>query len=199
MDDPVQRTFRRAVERAIRYARDRGVTPVAALGNSDNDLANPPAPYDNSCEVVPAESPGVIGVGALGPESGKASYSNYGFGEVDVVAPGGDGDTGDCTRTILSTIPGAYFCIQGTSMASPHAAGVAALIVSQFGKLGSDGDVKIDPETVQKHLQSSSVDIGLKGYDECFGHGRINALRAVKRDGSRRYDAAAPFCPEYAE
>src|SRR3712207_2989739 len=142
------RTLRQAAERAIAYARSRGVTVVAALGNSDQDLAHPVdengEPISNECEVVPAESPGVIGVTALGPDSEKASYSNYGWGEADVAAPGGNGTTGDCTTTILSTLPGgSYGCIQGTSMASPHAAGVAALIVSQFGYVGRDGDVKM--------------------------------------------------------
>jgi subtilisin family serine protease len=198
--DPVQRTFRRAVERAIQYARSRGVTPVAALGNSDNDLAHPPEPYENECEVVPAETQGVIGVGALGPRSEKASYSNYGTFATDVVAPGGNGSTGECATTILSTFPGGgYICIQGTSMASPHAAGVAALIVSQFGTVGRDGDVEMPPTKVENYLQSTTVDIGLSGYDECFGNGRIDADRAVRHDTSRVYDPSAPPCPEYAE
>jgi subtilisin family serine protease len=200
MSDAVQRTFRRAVERAIQYARNQGVTPVAALGNSDNDLAHPPEPYENDCDVVPAETQGVIGTMSLGPEKEKASYSNYGFGRTDVAAPGGNGETGDCGRTVLSTFPGdTYFCIQGTSMASPHATGVAALIVSQYGRMGDDGDVKLSPQTVESYLQSTTVDQGLAGYDECFGNGRIDALRAVNNDTSRVYDASAPFCPEYNE
>jgi subtilisin family serine protease len=200
MDDPVQRTFRQAVERAIQYARSQGVTPVAALGNSDEDLAHPSEPNENDCEVVPAETQGVIGTSSLGSASEKAGYSNYGTGANDVSAPGGNGTTGDCTKTILSTFPGGgYVCIQGTSMASPHAAGVAALIVSQFGTLGADGDVKMSPTKVEAYLQGSVVDIGLSGYDECFGHGRIDALRAVTHDTSKAYDAAAPHCPEYAE
>lgn len=202
--DPVQRSFRRAVERALSYARKRGVAPVAALGNSDQDLANPVdangQPLSNECEVVPAESPGVIGTMALGAVSEKAGYSNYGDGPTDVAAPGGNGTTGDCRKTILSTLPGgAYGCIQGTSMASPHAAGVAALIVSQFGRLGSRGDVEIPPSTVEQILESTAVDIGLAGYDECFGNGRINALRAVRRDTASVFDASAPLCAEYAE
>ncbi|HUH15636.1 MAG TPA: S8 family serine peptidase [Gaiellaceae bacterium] len=199
MDDPVQRSFRLAVERAIQYARSQGVTPVAALGNSDEDLAHP-TDTENNCEVVPAETQGVIGVSSLGSRKEKARYSNYGTGPNDVSAPGGNGSTGDCTRTILSTFPGnTYFCIQGTSMASPHAAGVAALIVSQYGTLGADGDVKLSPTKVESYLQSTAIDQGLLGYDECFGNGRIDALRAVTHDTSRAYDATAPYCPEYEE
>ena len=197
--DPAQRAFRQAVERAIQYARNRGVTPIAALGNSDQDLAHPDG-YDNDCDVVPAETQGVIGVSALGPQSEKAGYSNYGTGANDVAAPGGNGTTGDCRTTILSTLPGgAYGCIQGTSMASPHAAGLAALIVSRYGRAGADGDVELAPTKVESLLQSSAVDLGLQGYDECFGNGRIDALRAVEGDTSPTYDAAAPWCAEYAE
>ena len=202
--DPTQRAFRRAVERALQYARSQGVVPVAALGNSDQDLAHPVddtgQPISNECEVVPAESSGVIGTMALGRDSEKAGYSNYGVGMTDVAAPGGNGTTGDCNTTILSTIPGGgYLCIQGTSMASPHAAGVAALIVSQFGSLGADGDWKMSVTAVESILQSTAVDIGLRGYDECFGSGRIDALRAVTKDTSRLQDPSAPHCPEYAE
>ena len=197
--DPVQRTFRRGVERAIQYARGQGVTPIAALANSDEDLAHP-SDTTNECEVVPAETQGVIGVSALGRNSEKASYSNYGTFANDVSAPGGNGTTGDCNRTILSTAPGGgNVCIQGTSMASPHAAGVAALIVSQYGRLGSGGDVELPPTKVESLLQATTIDIGARGYDECFGHGRIDALRAVTGDTSRAFDPSAPPCPEYEE
>jgi subtilisin family serine protease len=197
LSDPQQRAFRRANERALAYARNRGVVSVAALRNSDNDLANPPEPYTNECEVVPAESPGVVGTVALGPQSEKAFYSNYGAGAANVSAPGGNGSTGDCTKTVLSTIPGGWGCFQGTSMASPHAAGVAALIVSQFGTL-KNGDVTLSPSSVASRLQSTAIDIGLRGYDESFGHGRIDALRAVRNDTSRAREAN-PLCPEYNE
>jgi subtilisin family serine protease len=185
--DPKQRAFRRAGERAIQYARNQGVVPVAALGNSDTDLAK------NSCDTVPAESSGVIGTMALGRQSQKAGYSSYGTGATDVAAPGGTGGTGNCVNAVLSTIPGNIWgCLQGTSMASPHSTGVAALIVSQLG-------VGISPTKVESRLQGTTIDIGLKGYDECFGHGRIDALRAVLGQTSRSYDADAPFCPEYNE
>ena len=198
--DPTQRAYRQSVERAIAYAISRGVVPVAALGNSDEDLGNPSAADGDDCDVVPAETKGVIGVSSLGAQSQKASYSNYGVPANDVAAPGGSGTTGDCTTTILSTLPGGtYGCIQGTSMASPHAAGVAALIVSQFGKLAKNGDVELAPSTVESIMERSAIDIGQTGYDTCFGNGRIDALRAIERDFSRRYDASAPFCPEYTE
>ena len=76
--DPTQRAFRQSVERAIKYARGRGVVPVAALGNSDEDLGNPSAADPADCDVVPAETTGVIGVSSLGRQSEKAGYSNYG-------------------------------------------------------------------------------------------------------------------------
>jgi lantibiotic leader peptide-processing serine protease len=205
MSDPVQRAFRQANERAIQYARNQGVVPVAALGNSDDDLAHPPEPYENECDVVPAETQGVIGTAALGPVKEKAFYSNYGFGATDVAAPGGDPDDPpfSCQHEVLSTFPGnTWFCISGTSMASPHAAGVAALIVSQFGRVATDAgepDVVMRPTQVENYLQSTTIDQGLPGYDECFGNGRIDALRAVQHDTSGLYDPTAPFCPEYAE
>jgi subtilisin family serine protease len=204
--DPIQRAFRRAVERAIAYARNQGVTPVAALGNSDQDLAHPVddtgQPIANECEVVPAETQGVIGTMSLGPISEKSYFSNYGVGMTDVAAPGGNPDdvteTGSCQHEVLSTIPGVWGCFSGTSMASPHTAGVAALIISQYGTLGSDGDVKMPPQQVENYLQSTTIDIGLPGYDECFGNGRIDAVRAVTHDTSRISEANPP-CPEYAE
>ena len=213
MSDPAQRVLRKGVERAIQYARNQGVTPVAALGNSGNDLAHPPEPYENDCDVVPAETQGVVGTVALGPSSEKAPYSNYGSGRADVSAPGGNSDNpngeipGPCGNEVLSTIPGdLYGCFEGTSMASPHATGVAALIISQFGRLGTDAgepDVVMRPTSVESYLQSTTVDLiaagqetATKGYDYCFGNGRIDALRAVLHTTSAETFTTEPCPPQ---
>ena len=107
----------------------------------------------NACSVVPTEVPGVIGVTANGNLGFKSFYSSYGLGSADVIAPGGDSilqlTAAAPNGRVLSTWPaslltatclparrlvdasGATYCYQqGTSMASPHAAGVVALIMS---------------------------------------------------------------------
>ena len=110
----------------------------------------------NACAVIPVEVPGVVGVNANGNQVVKSFYSNYGYGVTDVIAPGGDSlfftPSPDVPNgRVLSTWPaavlettclaarrvvdasGATYCYQqGTSMASPHATGVVALIMSQF-------------------------------------------------------------------
>jgi serine protease len=147
----------------------------------------------------------VVGVAALGPESEKAAYSNWGQGWTDVSAPGGNGnlqrDTAAyCTRQIVSTIPGNLWgCFQGTSMAAPHAVGVAALISSLIGQPTKTGGWWADPNKVAGQLEKTTIDIGLKGDDECFGVGRIDALRAVTGTTARVYDSTAPLCAEYSE
>jgi len=193
--DSTQRAYRESIERALAYARNQGVSLVAALGNSDQDLANPPG--GKTCKTVPAMSPGVNGTVALGPNSEKASYSSWGTGFADVAAPGGNGTTGNCLDTVLSTLPGdLYGCIQGTSMASPHTTGVVALIISQFGKSDTQGQWVLAPDKVTDRLQNTAIDLGVKGYDKCFGYGRIDALRAVRNTTAYARDAAAPACTE---
>lgn len=210
--DPAQRAFRHAVERAIQFARQQGVTPVAALGNSANDLAHPPEPYENNCDVVPAETQGVIGVSALQRTSTLASYSNYGEGMNDLASPGGSANRcGPPTAPagVLSTIPflTGYGCFSGTSMASPHAAGIAALIIAQFGRpttYDHDGDKltpplpdwDMQPQQVENYMQSTTIDIGLRGYDECYGNGRTDALKAVLHDTQDAYEPKP--CQHYA-
>ena len=193
--DPTQLAYREAVERALAYARHEGVSLISALGNSDADLANPPG--GKTCKTVPAMTSGVTGTVALGQSSEKSFYSSWGNGFADVSAPGGNDEIGaGCANEILSTIPGGWGCFQGTSMASPHSVGVAALIISQFGKAAPNDRWTLSPDQVAKRLQSTTIDLGTKGYDKCFGYGRIDALRAVTNDTSYKADLTAPACTE---
>ncbi len=185
-----QRAFRAAVERALAYARGEGVSLVAALGNSDVNLASDAARGGKNCKTVPAQSPGVIGTVATGPNSEKSWYSSWGMGWADVAAPGGNEELADanCLTEVLSTLPGnAYGCIQGTSMASPHTTGLVALIVSRFGNGDGHGGLRWAPDKVTKKLYATAIDIGVRGIDKCFGHGRIDALRAVRNLTSSTY------------
>lgn len=100
-----QQTIIAAVQEAVDYARDRGVTLVGALGNMWTDLDSPTVdpisptfPFgteyereiDDSCLTLPAEAEGVIGVSGVGPSGRKAWYGNYGLEATSVAAPAGD-------------------------------------------------------------------------------------------------------------
>jgi subtilisin family serine protease len=172
----------------------------------------------NACAVVPVEVPGVVGVTGNGSLEYKTYYSSYGMGTADVVAPGGDrrfqvtSDVGG--GRVLSTWPadvgcaiplvdtnGATYCyIQGTSMASPHVAGVAALIRSQHpgwspGVVAAAIKSTADPISCPASMTSPvnyvafpavdnlapQVCTGGAGYNSFNGHGQVNALTAVSR------------------
>lgn len=114
----------------------------AGCDNSGNQLPNSPmkggvyissAGNSNWDRDVIGEYAPVIAVGAVSPAFTRASYSNYGSW-VDICAPGGDAAYSN--GMVWSTVPGGYAFMQGTSMACPHVSGVAALIVSHFGRKG---------------------------------------------------------------
>lgn len=159
---------------AVKYAYERGVILIAAAGNNGNGAV-----------LYPARFSEVIAVGSVGPVDNEdkinlAYYSNYGP-EIDVVAPGGDASIPVQYRQILST--GGYYEngeyhrlyqeAQGTSMATPHVAGVAALLVSQGVS---------SPERVRQLLRTTARDLGDPGFDNYFGYGLVDAYAALQSE-----------------
>jgi subtilisin family serine protease len=158
------------VQRAVNFARSNGVTPVAALSNESFNVSD--GSFFQDFMVVPAEIDGVIGVSATGYFNLKASYSNYGVGKTDVSAPGGDfavqtpssnfpglGSVLGAWAPDNAALPGAqYVFASGTSMACPNAAGVCALIISQYGDFTPDNSRKphMSPQAVESILQQTA-------------------------------------------
>lgn len=143
------------VDEAVRYAQSKGVLLVHAAGNDGNNI-DTTENYPNPVFVdTKMRAPNFITVGASGdPKTGglAADFSNYGKKEVDVFAPG---------VKIYSTIPGGttYGFAQGTSMASPVVAGVAALILSYYPDLTPE-QVKY---CIEKGAQANDTEVKLPG------------------------------------
>ena len=164
-------------QNTITQARDAGVIIVAAAGNNSSALPSYPASYA-----------GVVSVSATTITRALAPYSNFG-GHIDVAAPGGNNGTdinGDGVGDgVISThaddsaagsaISLGYSGLNGTSMASPHVAGVVALMKSVLPTL--------TPDQLDAELNSGALsdDLGLPGRDDQFGIGLINANKAVAR------------------
>jgi serine protease len=159
---------------AIQYAVNKGVLVVAAAGNSGGAVEYPAA-YDS-----------VIAVGAVDYRLQRARYSNFGK-ELDLMAPGGDthadanGDglpdgilqetfQGDPTRFALHNM-------EGTSMATPHVAGLAALLFA-FNPAATAAQVR-------QILETTARDLGAPGFDENYGHGLVQAAAALAAMGAQ--------------
>lgn len=174
---PVAKTTR-ALNDMVALALLRGIPVVAASGNDSQRL-------QGNIEVlsVPAALPGVIAVGAH-TEFGQVAHYSNGGPEIDLVAPGGGGrDTAlKQGRQIWSTWPvyptagtntqSGYAWASGTSMACPHVTGVIALMLAL--------EPGMSPAQIRSRLIASADDIGLTGFDEATGYGKLNAYRALQ-------------------
>jgi subtilisin family serine protease len=161
------------METAVQYAAERGLVMVAASGNYSQVVA------------YPARLPGVIAVGSTNVQDQRSNFSNSGP-QLDLCAPG---------ENVLSISVGytgqtpGYVCMSGTSMASPHVAGAAALITTLRPYR--------DSAEVARVLSVAVVDLGPPGRDNEYGWGRLDLEFAVKVgrcypdvDGSGRLDLA---------
>jgi serine protease len=166
------------MQEACTYAHKKGVTIVCAAGNSGREGVGYPAAYKES-----------IAVSAVGPKGDLSFYSSWGK-EVAIAAPGGDSQVGGAAGTILQNtvirdrngeVHDDYYGFQGTSMASPHVAAVAALVESKGVK---------DPDDVKAILQKSAMK---KGPKEKYGAGIVDAAAAVKLAAKTYGDGVARF------
>jgi serine protease len=156
-----------ALQEAVQHAHEKGVVVVAAAGNS-NSAVEFPAAYDDY----------VIAVGSSRFDNGRAPYSNFGP-QIDIVAPGGDvgidqnGDgfaDGILQQTFKPQTPGTYTYLffEGTSMASPHIAGVAALMLAL--------SPNTPPDDIKNIMMQTARNLGPP---EQFGAGLVQARAAL--------------------
>ncbi len=146
------------MQTAVNDAYAAGVTVVAAAGNSGNTDYSVPASLDHVVSVA--------SVGASGAKSGFSQAND----RVDIAAPG--------ENTLSTSRTGSYVSMSGTSMATPHVAGVAALVHGAIGNVG--------PDAIESILERSATDAGAAGYDTGFGFGivRADAAVALAREGA---------------
>ncbi|HYJ80897.1 MAG TPA: S8 family serine peptidase, partial [Longimicrobiaceae bacterium] len=167
---------------AVTAAVNAGTLVVAAAGNASSSVSFYPAACADAISVI-----------AVQPNLRSATYTNRGP-TVDIAAPGGQLSRGS-TYGVLSTIwdfqegAGAYDVNQGTSMAAPHVAGVAALVVAN--------EPGISVAELRRRLLEYAVDVGAPGRDDIYGAGLVNArnsltqtLRAPNLVHARLYDVA---------
>lgn len=137
------------VASAAQYMRGKGGVVVAAAGN-------------DSTLLTTANSPYIITASATDANDVRASWSNYG-NLIDFAAPG--------VGIWTTSRGGSYGAVSGTSFASPTTAAVAALVMA--------ANPGLPPADVEAVLQNSADDLGTAGWDTTYGHGRVNAARAV--------------------
>jgi subtilisin family serine protease len=213
-NDPDQKALVEALTRATKYAETKGAVNVAAAGNENYDFAadeitDPVSPNDTTptervvdpskCYDIPTQLPGVVTVAATGAKGLKSSFSNHGLGVIDIAAPGGDRTVYQTPAPpavdgrILGTMPGGTWgYMAGTSMASPHVAGVAALIRSTHPEASpavvksllyaqADATPCTDPYDINGDGKVDAVCEGSKNLNGFYGWGMTDALDAVTK------------------
>lgn len=186
-----------SIKKAVNYAKQRGVTVIAAAGNNAIDLD-----HSGNLVFVPAMSGSSIAVSATGPIGWAvpgtpfdldrpASYTNFGQSAITLAGPGGDfvlPGSAMCSKPtqpsgsimtfcwvfdmVISTSRTGWTWAAGTSQAAPAVAGVAALVVGKYGPMS--------PSQLEGILRKSADDLGKPGNDDFYGRGRVNALKAVQ-------------------
>ena len=203
--DPEQAAGLEAATRSIKYAQDKGLAVIAAAGNEGVDIDNPwidngsptdvPTPTKNRAVEgsirVPSMLDGVAQVSAVGQaynvkpglSLGRAEFSNYGH-TIDFAAPG---DQIYSTATTLFYRSG-YAVADGTSMATPHVSGVAALIKSVHPELTGAQVIKVMERQAEANYGRLNEPIDGREYR---GYGFLDALDAVTDDLGRFDEAMA--------
>ena len=174
------------IEAAMRYAVDRGVFIAVSAGNAFED-GNPIRRPADIAERIE----GVMAVAAVGPDRNKAPYSSTGSW-VEIAAPGGNTRQGSAAGVLQQTLspsdnetfaggPSTYRAprfdrfvyrnFQGTSMAAPHVAGLAALLMHQGVR---------NPASIERAIKQFATELGEAGRDNTYGHGLINARATLR-------------------
>ncbi|MFC1434598.1 S8 family serine peptidase [Streptacidiphilus sp. N1-3] len=174
-DNPDQAAVTTAVGRAVRYAQHKGALVVASAGNDGQDLDGPRtddrSPNDRvagvppvsrrlgtECIRLPGGLPGVLDVTAVDQDGSLAGYSNWGRGQVQLAAPGGDPDGGPAQAVVSDWPGGGYAALAGTSMSAAHVSGAAAVEAARHpGATGAQLARLLEREAVPEDCPSGHV------------------------------------------
>lgn len=175
-----------AVKEAVDYAFSKGKIVTTVAGNQHVDLRT-----THTLVPLPTVSGQIVAAYATDFKDHLTSYSNWGFPRAWIGAPGGDNEPpkrsfpgctlplaqqgrilGACSSSVCDGATDAYITGRGTSISSPLVAAVAALI-------DGEADGAIDGGRIKVILKNRADDLGAPGTDPIYGHGRVNAGRAV--------------------